>query len=66
MNKCGNCDNPLVCRECRSKFTFAGREAFEAFHDRREPVHCPTCANVLTRKYCGYAYDGGDYEYGRQ
>jgi len=61
--KCGNCDYPLICRECGVKFTFINEQVYEAFYDRNTPVICPNCQQILTCKYCGYKYDASIYEY---
>jgi len=64
MDKCGNCDNPLICQNCDRALTFSSREAYERYHDRIDPVLCPHCGKLLICKSCGYSYDAGEYEYG--
>jgi primosomal protein N' len=63
MAKCGNCDFPLICAHCGSKFTFANEAMYEAFYDRIQSVVCPNCQKVLTCRYCNYSYDADKYEY---
>jgi len=63
MTRCGNCNYPLICEHCGSKFFFADEQMYEAFYDRIQTVICPSCQEVLACGHCSYTYDAGKYEY---
>jgi len=56
MIKCSFCEQPLVCKHCRSPFQPRSGEAHVGIFQPDTEIACPECLKVLTCKACGFAY----------
>jgi hypothetical protein len=62
MIKCSFCEQPLVCKHCRTPFRPRSGSAHVGVFQPDMEVDCPACQKVLVCQLCGFAYGEPDEE----